>query len=282
MKTIRVNLKNNSYPIYVGAFTNNQLIGVLKKQAAHHWIVLLTHPRLYDLYGRQLEKFIRKQGSRIEVILVPEGERTKSWKMACFLYSRLLRAKVDQGATFVAMGGGVVGDLGGFVAATYRRGMPLVQVPTSLLAQVDSSIGGKVAIDHPSGKNMIGCFYQPRLVFSSLGYLKSLPLREIRNGLAEIIKSAVVGDPDLFLFIENHVQDILKLKASVMEHIIWRTSLIKARIVEKDEREEKGKRAFLNFGHTVGHAIETVSGYKGIQPWGSHFYRDGFCLQIIL
>jgi 3-dehydroquinate synthase len=191
---------------------------------------------------------------------VAEGEEQKSLETAGRLYTELSRLDAERSIPILALGGGVIGDLAGFVAATYMRGVPLVQLPTTLLAQVDSSIGGKVAVNHGRLKNNIGAFYQPRLVLSDTVVLKTLPAREFANGLAEVIKSAVIGDGDLFSFLETNLDSIKGQKEEVLEEIVFRSARIKAAVVEKDETDQD-LRNVLNFGHTVGHGIETASGF---------------------
>jgi 3-dehydroquinate synthase len=194
-------------------------------------------------------------------LLVPAGERYKSLDTAGRLYGDLIQRKVDRKAVIVALGGGVIGDLAGFVASTYQRGIRFAQVPTSLLAQVDSSIGGKVGVNHPLGKNMIGLFLQPQVVLIDPGTLTTLPPRELRSGLAEVIKYGVIWDESFFDYLESHVDQIMRLAPEAMQYIIHRSCQIKAHVVEQDEREG-GLRAILNFGHTAAHAVETYTSYE--------------------
>lgn len=188
---------------------------------------------------------------------------SKSFERAMELYDCLVKMRADRHTVVVAVGGGVVGDLAGFVAATYARGLPLVMVPTSLLAQVDSSVGGKVGINHPSAKNIIGAFHQPAGVWVDTGSLETLPVRELRCGLAEVVKYGVILDEGFFAFEEGHTETILGLEAAAVRKVVARSCELKAEVVSKDEREESGLRAVLNFGHTIGHAIESVAGYGG-------------------
>jgi len=197
-----------------------------------------------------------------QAVLMP-GEATKSLERASDLYDRLVALRADRHMAIVAFGGGVVGDLAGFVAATYARGLPLLMVPTSLLAQVDSSVGGKVGVNHRRAKNVIGAFHQPVGVWIDTETLASLPARELRCGLAEVIKYGVILDTELFLYLERSVQQILALEPASIRRIVARSCQLKAEIVSQDEREETGLRAVLNFGHTVGHALEAVVGYDG-------------------
>jgi 3-dehydroquinate synthase len=202
-------------------------------------------------------------GITADTSAVPAGEPSKSLAQAERLYDELAARAADRHTLIVALGGGVVGDLAGFVAATYCRGLPLVMVPTSLLAQVDSSIGGKVGVNHPRAKNLIGAFYQPRGVWIDIAALGTLPDREFRCGLAEIVKYGVIKSPDLFAFLEQNAGEILGRNPSALEHVILESCRIKAAVVARDEREEGEDRAMLNFGHTIGHAIESVAGYDG-------------------
>ena len=202
-------------------------------------------------------------GIAVTQAVVMAGESSKSLQVAADLYDRLVALRADRHTAVVALGGGVVGDLAGFAAATYARGLPLVMVPTSLLAQVDSSVGGKVGVNHPRAKNVIGAFHQPVGVWIDTQSLATLPPRELRCGLAEVIKYGVILDVELFAFLEQNAASILALEHTAIRHIVARSCALKADVVARDEREETGLRAVLNFGHTIGHAIEAVSGYGG-------------------
>ena len=205
---------------------------------------------------------LRRAGWRLETLSVPESESSKSLAMAQRLISRLSREARMRVPVLVAFGGGVVGDLAGFVAAVLRRGVPYVQVPTTLLAQVDSAIGGKVGVDLPQGKNLVGAFYQPRLVCNNVSVLATLPLRQRRSGLAEVIKCGVIADPALFGFLETHLAACLALERRAVEVMVERSCRMKAQVVSRDERETRGVREQLNFGHTVGHALEAATRYR--------------------
>jgi 3-dehydroquinate synthase len=195
------------------------------------------------------------------VIEIPAGEEHKNFAWLTFLYDRLLDARLERNSTVVALGGGVIGDLAGFAAATFLRGVPFVQVPTTLLAQVDSSVGGKTGVNHPQGKNLIGAFYQPRLVLADVGTLRSLPRREFLAGLAEVIKYGVILSPDLFDLLEAELPRVLDLDAAVLTEVVRVCCALKAMVVGEDERET-GLRSILNFGHTMGHAVESLTEYK--------------------
>jgi len=264
MRTIKVPLKLNPYLIYFVKSPWSPLRTLLIKYGLTSQAIILTHPPLNRFYGVDLIKVLKKTVSKVILLELPEGEKTKSWDRAGWVFHKLLRNKIDKGGVVIILGGGVLGDLGGFVAATYRRGVPFINIPTTLLAQIDSSVGGKVGIDHPLGKNMIGAFYHPRFIINSPLFLKTLATREIRSGLAEIIKYAIIADERLFTFLENNIEGLLRLRPQVLEKAIARCCEIKAAIVAADEKEKSGLRTILNFGHTLGHALETVSHYKGI------------------
>lgn len=219
--------------------------------------MIVSNPTVYDLYGKQVNDALPDR--EVHKILIPDGEKYKTFESVFQIYDALLENKFDRKSYIIALGGGVIGDLAGFAASTYMRGIPYIQVPTTLLAQVDSSIGGKVAVNHPKAKNMIGCFYQPEFVYSDIKTLETLPDKEFINGMAEVIKYGLIRDKNLFAFLDRSVESIKETKN--ISHIISRCAQIKANIVEKDEKE-KDLRMILNFGHTIGHAIESVSQYK--------------------
>lgn len=214
-------------------------------------------------YPRIVSEALREVGITSETAVLPPGEAAKSLESASSLYDRLIAMKADRHSAVVAVGGGVIGDLAGFVAATYARGLPLLMVPTSLLAQVDSSVGGKVGVNHPRAKNIIGAFHQPAGVWIDTALLRSLPLRELRCGLAEVVKYGMIMDASFFDDLERRAQALLDRRAEVMNSVVAHCCRLKADVVTQDEREETGRRAVLNFGHTVGHAIEAVAGYSG-------------------
>ncbi len=223
------------------------------------WIV--SHRSILARDGHALITPLRRAGWTLRVVTVPESESSKSWTMAERLLTDLSRQAAMRVPVVLAFGGGVIGDLAGFVASVFRRGVPYVQLPTTLLAQVDSALGGKVGVDLPHAKNLAGAFYQPRLVYNNVAILDSLPLRQRRSGLAEIIKYGVIADPTLFAYLETHLPVCLALQRSAVRVLIERSCRIKARVVSHDEREATGRRAQLNFGHTLGHALESATGY---------------------
>jgi len=224
------------------------------------WVV--SHRSVLARYGTDLMGPLRRAGWRLRSVCIAESESSKSLVVAERLITRLSRESATRLPLLIAFGGGVVGDVTGFVAAVLRRGVPYVQVPTTLLAQVDSAIGGKVGVDLPHAKNLVGAFYQPRLVCNNVAVLRSLPMRQRRSGLAEVIKYGMIADPALFRFLEEHVEPCLALEGRAVRVMVERACRIKAGIVGRDERETGGLRATLNFGHTLGHALEAASGYR--------------------
>ncbi|MFQ5881728.1 MAG: 3-dehydroquinate synthase [Candidatus Methylomirabilales bacterium] len=261
MEEVRVRLENRSYPIYIGAGVLQGLGELCRPLGFSARGVLITNPLIGQLYSEQVLSSFERIGITLTPLEVPDGEEYKSLESARSLYERLLPLGLDRRSPIVALGGGVIGDLGGFVAATFMRGLPLIQIPTSLLAQVDSSVGGKVGVNLPQAKNMVGAFYQPRLVMSDVRLLRTLPLREFQAGLAEVVKYGVIADKAFFEWLETNLPAILNRDEDGVIHIVKTSCQIKATVVERDERDE-GVRAILNFGHTVGHAIEAATGYR--------------------
>ena len=255
---VKVNLKENSYRIVIGHNILADLGRELKALNLGSEAVVITHPVLKRLYGKILRKGLNAEGLSVKFFEVAEGERSKSAKTFIDLLEKIARHDIKKDIFIVAFGGGVVGDLAGFVAASYRRGVPYVQVPTTLLAQIDSAIGGKTAIDLPVGKNLVGAFYQPRLVYSDTAVLSTLDKRQIRNGLAEAVKYGVIADRRLFDHISRNIAKLLTSDPKVLAEVVYQCSRIKARVVEQDEKETRGIRTILNFGHTIGHAIEAA------------------------
>ncbi len=260
-KIVKVELGERSYSIHIGEDVLDTIGQRIKQFDFPLKGALVSNPGLIKLYGEKVASNLKKNGFDMEVIEIPDGEKYKSMGEAEKIYDRLLSSKLDRYSPLFALGGGVIGDLTGFVAATYRRGVPYIQIPTSLLAQVDSSVGGKTAVNHPLGKNMIGAFYQPSGVFMDLNVLKTLPEIEFRCGMAEIIKYGIITDSKLFNYLEKNREDIKNLDLNALQYIIESSCKIKASVVSKDERET-GIRAILNFGHTIGHALESLTEYK--------------------
>jgi len=262
MHILKVNLKKRSYNIVVGNNIVNTLGEYILKLNIGRDAYVITNASIKKRYGQLLNSGLKRSGFTVRFKLIPDTEKSKSIEMVSRIINDIMHYDKKKRLLIVAFGGGVIGDLAGFIASIYKRGVAYIQIPTTLLAQVDSSIGGKTAVDLTQGKNLLGAFYQPKLVFSDVRLLKTLSLRQIQSGLAEIIKYAVIKDAQLFGYLERHCQDILDLKTPALEFIVTRCSDIKARIVQQDEREEKGIRTILNFGHTIGHAIEAAGGYK--------------------
>ena len=256
---VLISLADRSYPIVIGSrlFANSLTYQDLPFSTT---ALIISNTTVAPLYAAQLEAALRAKFSKIVLCVLPDGEAHKTWGCLQLIFDALLESGCDRQTILFALGGGVVGDMTGFAAASYMRGVPFVQVPTTLLAQVDSSVGGKTAINHPLGKNMIGAFYQPQLVVCDLDVLKTLPARELSAGLAEVIKYGPIADMAFFDWIEANLDDLRAGKPSALAHAIERSCQIKANVVGQDETEQ-GLRAILNFGHTFGHAIESGMGY---------------------
>ncbi|MFH1594168.1 MAG: 3-dehydroquinate synthase [Candidatus Omnitrophota bacterium] len=268
MKTVKVNLGQRSYNIYIGKNIIEKL-WLLTKITPHDVpLFVVTNNKVNTHYGEGLKKALRPISKKIMIHEVPDTEKAKSFPVYVKTIRKLARFATNTRPIVIAFGGGVTGDLTGFVASAYRRGVPYIQIPTTLLAQVDSAIGGKVAIDIKEAKNIVGNFYQPKMVLCDLRFLRTLPKREIQNGLVEIVKYGIIKDKKLFSYIERNLKQILTLDEKVIEHIIYKSCSIKARVVETDEFDTKDHRAILNFGHTLGHAIETASSYRGSMAHG--------------
>ena len=258
---VPVTLGSRSYQIVIGSGLLKKLGEICAELPLTQRAVIVTNPAVYRLYGPGVRASLRQAGFHVAVAQVPNGERAKSLSQVTRLYRAFVRHRMDRRSAVIALGGGVVGDLAGYAAATFLRGLPLVQVPTTLLAQVDSSVGGKTGVNLPQGKNLVGAFYQPSLVVADIQTLKSLPPRHLRAGLSEVVKYGMIADSDLLSYIETHLEAILRAEDEPLAFLVRRSCAIKAKVVEQDEREE-GLRAILNFGHTVGHALETTTGYR--------------------
>jgi len=257
--TLGVELGNRSYPIHIGPdlLDRGDLVGLHLPQPS---VVIITNTVVAPLYLNKLQESLSRQQIASTSIVLPDGEEHKNWQTLNHVFDALMGFRAERKTTLIALGGGVIGDLAGFAAAVFQRGTPFVQVPTTLLSQVDSSVGGKTAINHPLGKNMIGAFYQPRVVIADTDTLRTLPERELSAGLAEVIKYGLIGDAEFFKWLEGNMERLLARDAAALTHAIEVSCRNKARIVTMDEREE-GVRALLNFGHTFGHAIESGLGY---------------------
>ena len=259
MTNLTVNLGAESYEIFIG---EGILGGVGEFVASRftHKALIVTQEKIFKAHGKALLDGLAAQGIACEIALIPDGEVAKSLVEVERLCTRAIAGGLDRKSVVIALGGGVVGDLGGFAAAIYLRGIALIQIPTTLLAQVDSSVGGKTAVNHALGKNLIGAFHQPRAVFIDLNCLATLPEREIRAGLGEVVKYGVIGDADFFAYLENNVDKILARDTKTLAHIVKRSCELKAAVVAADEHEA-GLRRILNFGHTLAHAIEEETHY---------------------
>jgi 3-dehydroquinate synthase len=261
MHTVRVNLGPRAYDI---ALVSNDPSGFgpfVRRCSPKSTSAFVVGDTNVERHVQTVREHLSAAGLRTATHLVPAGESSKNLFSAAFLYDALYDLSADRQTLVVAVGGGVVGDLAGFVAATYNRGLPLFMVPTTLLAMVDSSVGGKTGVNHPKGKNLIGAFHQPAGVWIDTALLATLPDREYRSGLAEVVKYGVILDPELFGYLEANVAAVLAKDPAAVRHVVARSCRLKADVVEQDEREETGLRAILNYGHTFAHAFETVGGY---------------------
>jgi len=262
MKTLKVDLKERSYPIYIEEDSINRFGEFLEKHYNGRRIALITDSIVKNYYSAIVEKSIKDKGFDVSIIEIPPGEKFKTLSVLEYVYDRLIGKNFSRDSVVVSLGGGVVGDLAGYAASTFLRGIKFVQIPTTLIAQTDSSVGGKVAVNHRLGKNLIGAFYQPIFVFIDPLVLTTLPPREVNAGMSEVIKYGAIKDESFFTFIEENFEDINSLKnMEKMEDVIFRSCEIKADVVTLDERE-LGLRRILNFGHTIGHAIENLTNYK--------------------
>jgi len=267
MKGIEVELGARSYPIYVESGNLDRLGQLAAKHLPGRKVALITDENVGSLYLERARSALITSAFSVTDFILPAGEPTKSLQQADGLYARLIESRFDRSATVIALGGGVVGDLAGFIAATFMRGVPYVQIPTSLLAQTDSSVGGKVGINHRLGKNLIGAFYQPTFVLIDPSVLNTLPERERWAGMAEIVKYGLIADASLFDRVAGNLTELIHLKnPDMLEAVISQCCAIKADVVRQDEKEA-GLRKILNFGHTIGHALEALTEYK--------FYKHG-------
>jgi len=259
MQTLKVELGDRSYPIYIGAglLARSELLFDKLRQKK---VAIITNATIAPRYLAPLRGALEARGVAVVPIILPDGETHKNWETLNFIFDTLLEHRCERGTALIALGGGVIGDLAGFAAAVYLRGVPYIQVPTTLLAQVDSSVGGKTAINHPMGKNMIGAFYQPLAVLSDIDTLGTLPPCELAAGLAEVIKYGLIRDPAFFGWLESNMTRLVQREPEALAYAIERSCVNKAEVVALDERED-GLRALLNLGHTFGHAIETGTGY---------------------
>lgn len=250
-----------SYPLLVGWGLLDELGERLISQGITSKVYIISDDRVFPIYGRQAQRSLQRAGIKAHCFIVPAGEQSKSLELAEAIYKWLVEMRAERSHAVIAVGGGVVGDLAGFVAATFLRGMQFVQVPTSLAAMADASIGGKVAVNLSEGKNLVGAFYQPRMVLADISALSTLGKREMAEGWAETIKHGLILDKGLFDIFEEHAEELMALERDISTQVIRRSAAIKAKIVSEDERDTTGRRILLNYGHTIGHALETATSY---------------------
>ncbi len=260
MQTLNVALGARSYPIHIGQGLLKQADLLAPALGKSTKAVVITNTVVAPLYLETLCTSLQQLGRTVLPVVLPDGEAEKNWSNLGAIMDQLLAARIDRVTPIIALGGGVIGDISGFAAAIYQRGVPFIQIPTTLLAQVDSSVGGKTAVNHPQGKNMVGAFYQPRLVLADTTCLDTLPERELKAGLAEVIKYGLIRDTDFFDWLEANLSALLARDPAALIKAIYRSCANKAEVVMADETEQ-GERATLNLGHTFGHAIETGMGY---------------------
>jgi 3-dehydroquinate synthase len=257
-----VETATQSYPVFVGYDLLDKLGEKMKEAALSGRAIIISDENVFSLYGSKVEGVLKDTGFAVNSFVVPPGEETKSMDYAIKIYDFLVEHRAERDDIIIALGGGMVGDLAGFVAATFLRGMFWIQVPTSLVAMVDASIGGKVGVNHPEGKNLIGAFYQPNLVLADCQTLTTLPQRELISGWAEVIKHGLILDEEFFQFLESNVNKLTKLEPELFTRAIARSAAIKAQVVSQDEKEREGKRTILNYGHTIAHGLEAATQYK--------------------
>jgi len=256
-----VETETSSYPVFVGWEILDRLGEKMKGAGLSGTANIISDEIVFSIYGARVKKTLEKAGFAVNCCVVPPGEASKNIVQTVKIYDFLIERRVERNDIIVALGGGMIGDLAGFVAATFLRGLPWLQVPTSLIAMTDASIGGKVAVDHPQGKNLIGSFYQPHLVLSDIKILTTLPQRELTSGWAEVIKHGLILDAGFLQLLEDKAKDLVKLKPDITSKVIARSAAIKCRVVSEDEKET-GRRTILNYGHTIAHGIEAASKYK--------------------
>lgn len=261
-ETYKSKTESKEYPIHIGYNILQEDSSEFNLELNSEKVAIISNPVVGALYIKEIEKILMKKGIKPYQCIIPDGEKYKNFDTIKKIFDMLLKENMDRASSIIALGGGVIGDMGGFVASTLKRGVSLIHIPTTLIAQVDSSIGGKTGFDHPLGKNMIGTFYQPDMVLIDIKKLLTLPEKEFRNGLAEVIKYGITHDAELFDILENKKEEIINRDIDLLKEIVSRCVLIKKEVVEEDEKEEKGIREVLNYGHTIGHIIETLTGYS--------------------
>jgi len=261
-KEYKLKAESKEYPIYIGCNILQEKNSDLNLEFKSDKVAIISNPVVGALYIKEIEKMLIDKGVKPHTCIIPDGEKYKNFDTIKKIFDALLKENMDRSSSIIALGGGVIGDMGGFVASTLKRGVSLIHIPTTLIAQVDSSIGGKTGFDHPLGKNMIGTFYQPDMVLIDIKKLLTLPKKEFRNGLAEVIKYGITHDTELFDILEKKQKEIIDRDVKLLQKIVSRCVQIKKEVVEEDEKEEKGIREVLNYGHTIGHIIETLTGYS--------------------
>jgi len=260
--TCAVETATQRYPIFIGYGLLDKLGEKMKKAALSGTATIISDENVFSFYGSKVEGVLKDAGFSVNAFVVPPGEETKNMDYVIKIFDFLVEHRAERDDITIALGGGMVGDLAGFVAATFLRGMPWVQVPTSLIAMVDASIGGKVGVNHPEGKNLVGAFYQPNLVLADPQALTTLPRRELTSGWAEVIKHGLILDKEYVKFLEDNVDRLIELEPELLTQAIARSAAIKAQVVSQDEKEREGKRIILNYGHTMAHGLEAVTRYK--------------------
>ena len=258
MQTLHVELGDRRYPIFIGSDLNPR--NLLEPYIHGQQVMIVSNTTVAPLYLTTYVAALEALGKKVATCILPDGEKYKNIEYLNLIFDALLEAGFNRDATVLALGGGVIGDMAGFASACFQRGVYFIQVPTTLLSQVDSSVGGKTGINHPLGKNMIGAFQQPQVVLADMAQLVTLPTRELSAGLAEVIKYALLGDVDFLDWLEGHIDDLVRRDPECLAEAVYRSCAHKARIVASDEKEQ-GERALLNLGHTFGHAIESYMGY---------------------
>ncbi|MBI2847453.1 MAG: 3-dehydroquinate synthase [Chloroflexi bacterium] len=259
-----VRTSSQTYPVYAGWGILKELGNFFKQARLGECAVIISDDVVFSHHGKTAVQTLKNAGISVFSFVVPQGEKSKTLEAASQIYDWLVEHRVERGCAIVALGGGMVGDLAGFVAATFLRGLPFVQAPTSLLAMVDAAIGGKVAVNHPKGKNLVGAFYQPSLVVMDVETLTTLPPRELTSGWAEVIKHAMILDPGLFAILEENSDALTHLERGIATEVVQRSAALKAKVVEEDEKETTGRRTILNYGHTIAHGLETATDYADL------------------
>lgn len=264
MRQIKVNLEERTYPIFIGEGISKNIVEVFSQHNISNQVVVVTDLNVAKHHLKNFERNLKKYEYNVHTIIIPPGERQKSWQRLSLLLIEMVKLKLGRNSAVIAFGGGVVGDIAGFAAATYKRGIDFIQVPTTILSQLDSSIGGKVAVNFLDNKNIIGAFHQPKFILSDINILQTLPKREIIAGIGEMLKYGLIGGEETFDFLAANIKEIQKLNFQVVEDAIFRCATIKAKMVSEDERElsETAGRVPLNLGHAVGHALESLSHYR--------------------